>query len=950
MLAESDDLQRRPPDEVAERIRRSDDPARCLLAAIDDAAKQIGGDPAAAAERIGRLAALADVLSIPAAQARARRAQARALSYLGRLADALALCRDAVTVAVAAGESVEAGRAQLASMHALGELGRLDEAIRTGQAARELFINADEPALAARADINLGIAHQRRDAPATAVECLARARPWVESDPLTLGHLDNSRGEALLALNDFAGAQAAFAAALAAFEAAGADLTAAIAEGNLADLAARQGRVQRSLFHFERARRRLEQCESPGHLARLISEQAEAKSTLVLPRDALREYELALPELDGRGLALEAARARTGMGLVLMRLGRLTEAQTALAAAATAFQELGHATAKARVDLARAELALRNGQRADARAMSRRALAALEARPVDSASARELLARTEMQAGDTAAAESELSAGLAIAERFDLAPLRADFLHLRGRIRRSAARHAEAAADCAAAIDQVERVRGSLQAERFRSSFLGHRSAVYEDLVDSLLMAGGDDAVPRAFAAAEQAKSRSLLDQVRSIMDDAEPERATEAPHGSDRLLLDAAAVLRAELNALYSRLTDQPASTGPGADLRAWQQALHDRESRLEDLESRLATTRGLGRLLAQPIGIAEARELAPDDGLLLEYFIAHGSLMVFVIGRDRELVVRGLAPVDEVIEGLRRVQFQIDRALRPGADRGPWAASMLEESQRELGRLHDLLLGPLRGHLADAAALTIVPHGPLHLVPFQALWDGARYLVETHRLSYSPSASLLHELQSPGGASRTGAASLVVGVADETAPQIDEEVRQVAGHLKGRVVRLVGPEATVAAVLAAASGATLIHLACHGRFSMESPSRSGLRLADRWMTVRDIYELKLDADLVSLSGCQTGVNLVTSGDELTGLLRPFFAAGARAMLISQWRVDDVSTMEFMAAFYRRWNHPGVSRLRPSELLRQAQLEVLRGRSHPAFWAPFMLVGRERS
>jgi tetratricopeptide (TPR) repeat protein len=344
---------------------------------IDEASRLTAADAARALTVSEMVVRLADDGCSKLARARARRALARALSYGGRFEESLAVCREGMGLAEEGGSSIEAGRAKLASMHALGELGRLDEAIATGQAAREAFIAAGDAALAARADINIGIAEHRRDDPASAVACFERARPALLNEPLMLGHLDNSRGEALLALHDFKGAEGAFAAALSAFEQARAGLTAAIAEGNLADLAARQGRLQDALYRFERARRRLASDSTPGHVARLRTEQAEAMSVLGMPGEALREYEAALPELDGSGLALEAARARMGMGMALIRLGRLAQAETALAAAATGFEELGHATARARVDLARAQIAAANRRYSEARGMVMRALAAV---------------------------------------------------------------------------------------------------------------------------------------------------------------------------------------------------------------------------------------------------------------------------------------------------------------------------------------------------------------------------------------------------------------------------------------------------------------------------------------------------------------------------------------------------------------------------------------------
>ena len=137
------------------------------------------------------------------------------------------------------------------------------------------------------------------------------------------------------------------------------------------------------------------------------------------------------------------------------------------------------------------------------------------------------------------------------------------------------------------------------------------------------------------------------------------------------------------------------------------------------------------------------------------------------------------------------------------------------------------------------------------------------------------------------------------------------------------------------------------VVHLAAHAQYSAQSPLGSGLRLHDRWLTVRDIYRLRLRADLVTLSGCETGLNSVRAGDELIGLVRGFLAAGARSVLVSLWRVNDESTLEFMKLLYGGWHRVVAGDLTPAGALREAQLALLARQPHPAFWAPFVLVGR---
>ena len=95
------------------------------------------------------------------------------------------------------------------------------------------------------------------------------------------------------------------------------------------------------------------------------------------------------------------------------------------------------------------------------------------------------------------------------------------------------------------------------------------------------------------------------------------------------------------------------------------------------------------------------------------------------------------------------------------------------------------------------------------------------------------------------------------------------------------------------------------MLHLACHGQFRPDNPLFSSLRLGDGWLTVRDAYTLDVGASLVTLSACETGVSAVAPGDELIGLVRGFFSAGAPSLLLSLWTVDDEATAELMKDFY---------------------------------------------
>ena len=116
-----------------------------------------------------------------------------------------------------------------------------------------------------------------------------------------------------------------------------------------------------------------------------------------------------------------------------------------------------------------------------------------------------------------------------------------------------------------------------------------------------------------------------------------------------------------------------------------------------------------------------------------------------------------------------------------------------------------------------------------------------------------------------------------------------------------------------------------------------------SGIRLGDGYLNLYDLYQMRLGANLVTLSGCATGMNLVAAGDELLGLQRGLFCAGATSLLLSLWDVHDRSTAMLMQEFYKNY-------IQTEDMVRSLQVAMRDVRSenpHPYFWAPFVLVGK---
>jgi CHAT domain-containing protein len=254
-------------------------------------------------------------------------------------------------------------------------------------------------------------------------------------------------------------------------------------------------------------------------------------------------------------------------------------------------------------------------------------------------------------------------------------------------------------------------------------------------------------------------------------------------------------------------------------------------------------------------------------------------------------------------------------------------------------LRELYQELLAPI---LQDWQGdhLIIVPHDVLHYLPFHALYDGREYLIDSCKVSYAPSATIYALCHSQ--AANPAGPSLILGVPDPQAPFILQEVQSVAAILPQPEL-FVGDTADLSVLREKGQRSRIVHVAAHGNFRQDNPMFSGIRLGGSYLSLYDLYQLKLPVELVTLSGCATGLNVVAAGDELLGLVRGLLCAGAQSLLLTLWEVHDKSTAEFMKSFYRRFRDSGDKAL----ALREAMLELREHYPHPYYWAPFLLMGK---
>jgi CHAT domain-containing protein len=221
-------------------------------------------------------------------------------------------------------------------------------------------------------------------------------------------------------------------------------------------------------------------------------------------------------------------------------------------------------------------------------------------------------------------------------------------------------------------------------------------------------------------------------------------------------------------------------------------------------------------------------------------------------------------------------------------------------------------------------------------------------RAFLEDHPVSYAPSMWALARARA-GREERDLADERLLVVVDSTGtlPDAETEADGIAAVFGSAATRAASA-AVVEDLPAAVHGVTYLHFACHGSYTWGDPTASGLVMdAERLLAVREIAALPLGSTrLVTLSSCESGIiDADQVPNEYLGLGGSFLRAGAATVVSSLWSVDDESTAEIMAGFYRYLHH---DKLGVAEALRRAQLDTIRGGRfrHPFFWAPFVAVG----
>lgn len=896
--------------------------------------------------RLGQLDAARQYLDRAVGLARAARDaadEARSLNVLGLVAwdegryeEATASFRRTGEIARAAGDRRLEGSALNNLSLVLDEQGDYETSLRQYQRVLELYRDADFPRGVGDTLGNIGGVHlllgRFRAARGYYEQALAISEQLQSTVSMSQDH--GNLGLSLLGLGDVEAALRHFERAIDLARQAGLRQDQAYWLRARGDAQVRRGRYDHALQDYRSALATYESIGAQAELLETLHASGELHLTLGDAATAEREFRRALALARAIGLDRGIAANLLALGDLELRRGRPDAALEAYGQARARAESAGadHTLARSLLRQAgvhRAQRQLDVAARETDRALL---LARRVEAPALEAEARYARGESSRLQGRDREALDDYAAAVAQARRVGDPDLLWQVLFGRARSQEKTGDIDGALASLEEAVELIESVRGRLREARFRSGYVEDKFEVYLELMRLQLQLGR---TADAFTTAERLRARSFVDQLEG--------RATAPLSGDERRQ---EAELRERVRRLQQSLVETDDAGAPAYSERAVHHFSAELARAEAEYQAFLDDRRGaMGGMAALPDVAAIQRQLRPGQALV-EYIVARDRLAAFVLTSER-LEASVLDVTDAQL--LARVALLRDLLRQPGT--GSW--------QKPSARLYAELLEPLEraGWLDGIEHLYIVPHGALTTLPFALLQRRAAMpttlLIDRYTVAYLPAAAALLRDVSP----RDGRTLLAVAPARTRLRHAAAEAQAVDTLYRPASTALIGRAATEGRFKQLAGEFGVLHLATHGRFNVASPLLSGLELEpdheeDGMLRVHEILDLRLRANLVTLSACETALASgyfadLPVGDGFVGLNRAFLAAGSVAVLATLWPVDDRASVTLMTQFYGRLRDP-VARHSAASALAQAQREMRRtpALAHPYYWAAYVVVG----
>ncbi len=512
-------------------------------------------------------------------------------------------------------------------------------------------------------------------------------------------------------------------------------------------------------------------------------------------------------------------------------------------------------------------------------------------------------------------------------------------------------------------ISIIEDVRSRIKLEELKASFLGtdKRMEAYYSLIDLLIklyyQSGNQAYAGEAFNYLERGKARAFLDRL-------EISQVNISQYINFKLQNQEREVMK-DISTIYSRLLDSGLTEEESTSI---QEQLREKEHELEALKREIRTKSPAYGQLKYPeiITLEEARRLLSPGEAFFEYCLSDDSSHLFVITRNN-LSVHTLPPQ-------KRIQNIVKEYLKSITDREnhsfPGGLTLFQD-----------LVKP--GLDKNIHTIVVVPDDILNYLPFEALIQDEntrRWLVQDYKIAYSPSISSLREIIKRKNQNGHPRAKDWLAFGDPDFAELEDKDNghdvfqnftsssaynffrlKYSGEEIDQIRSLFPPSRITTFTRGQASEERLknhdlgnyktIHFATHSLIDDQRPVRSSVVLSldskeeDGFLQAREIYNLKMNADLVVLSACQTGLGQYIRGEGIEGLNRAFFYAGASSLLMSLWAVNDQATCQLMERFYTHLRSADCLR----SALRKTKLELIESDalSHPYYWAGFIASGK---
>ena len=593
----------------------------------------------------------------------------------------------------------------------------------------------------------------------------------------------------------------------------------------------------------------------------------------------------------------------------------------------------------------------------------------------------------QMEKADETAVEG-LETARIIGERI----IESNALYNLARVRRAQQNYSAALRMIEDSLKIIESTRAELLGQEERTSYLSTVSDKYDFYISLLIemrnQSNNREFGARAFAVNERARARGLLDLL--------AESKTEISAGINSELKKRERDINAKLSALQTQMIQlKSAEKQDGKQIANLQNDIQNADNERGNIEAEIRRTNPRYAALKYPatVDLKQTQALLDDQTVLLEYQTGANASYLFAVGKNEFQIIK--LPNEKTLrDSVETLHKSLSTPARTGL-------SNYLAAGREL---YKTLVAPVENLLKTKKKIIVAADGAIHYLPFEALLrndtqtslDKLPYLVRDFEISYTPSASVLANLKGYDDSAKPAKSFIAFAAPDYNAKTksenlVSQNTRSVFGENRtwsltdlqfakteaeqiaklfpdGQSTIFTGAEATEERVKSSdlLSQYRYLHFAVHGLIDEEQPQFSSLILSlpkssdqskiqnpkseieeDGLLQTPEIFNLKLRADLVTLSACETGLGQEMRGEGIVGLTRAFFYAGTPSVLVSLWKVDDASTADLMTTFYENLRKNGERD--KAAALRETQLKMISGNryAHPYYWASFVLQGK---